>query len=173
VGQRLPVVIADDEAVVARLMSGSSTDQGGGKRRCVTGYTACGPNPPPPHVGPPVPPEVGGMAWMPPCSPRSNRSSHLQQSLMARLDRLGPAREVAQVGAAIGRDFSYELLKAVAGIEDGALQLALDRLADADILLVQGLPPNSDYRFKHALIQDAAYENLAQEPPSGLAPPRR
>jgi predicted ATPase len=84
----------------------------------------------------------------------------LQHSLMARLDRLGPAREVAQIGAVIGRDFSYALLGAVAGMDDTPLQAALDRLADADILLVQGLPPDADYRFKHALIQDAAYENL-------------
>jgi predicted ATPase len=84
----------------------------------------------------------------------------LQQSLTARLDRLGSARDVAQIGAVIGRDFSYALLRAVARMEDAPLQLALDRLAEADILLVQGLPPNSDYRFKHALIQDAAYENL-------------
>jgi class 3 adenylate cyclase/predicted ATPase len=90
----------------------------------------------------------------------TNIPATLQQSLTARLDRLGSAREVAQIGAVIGRDFSYALLRAVAGMEDALLQLALDRLAEADILLVQGLPPNSDYRFKHALIQDAAYENL-------------
>ena len=84
----------------------------------------------------------------------------LQQSLMARLDRLGPAREVAQIGSVIGRDISYALLRAVAGMDEAPLQAALDRLADADILLVQGLPPDADYRFKHALIQDAAYENL-------------
>jgi class 3 adenylate cyclase/predicted ATPase len=84
----------------------------------------------------------------------------LQQSLAARLDRLGPARDVAQIGAVIGRDFSYPLLRAVAGIEDGPLQTALERLAEADILLVRGLPPESEYRFKHVLIQDAAYENL-------------
>jgi class 3 adenylate cyclase/predicted ATPase len=84
----------------------------------------------------------------------------LQQSLMARLDRLGPAREVAQVGAVIGRDFSYALLRTVAEMEDTAMQAALDRLAEADILLVQGFPPDAAYRFKHALIQDAAYENL-------------
>ena len=84
----------------------------------------------------------------------------LQQSLTARLDRLGPAREVAQIGAVIGRDFSYLLLRAVAATEDAPLQAALERLAEADIVLVQGLPPDSDYRFKHALIQDAAYENL-------------
>jgi predicted ATPase len=84
----------------------------------------------------------------------------LQQSLTARLDRLGPAREVAQIGSVIGRDFSYALLHAVAAMDDASLQTALDRLADADILLVQGLPPDADYRFKHALIQDAAYDNL-------------
>ncbi len=60
----------------------------------------------------------------------------------------------------IGRGFSYALLREVAGMEDTALQAPLERLAEADILLVQGLPPDSDYRFKHALIQDAAYENL-------------
>jgi tetratricopeptide (TPR) repeat protein len=84
----------------------------------------------------------------------------LQQSLMARLDRLGPAREVAQIGSVIGRGFSYGLLRDVAGMEDAALQAALERLAEADIVLVPGTPPESDYRFKHALIQDAAYENL-------------
>ena len=84
----------------------------------------------------------------------------LQQSLMARLDRLGPAREVAQIASVIGRDLSYALLRAVSGVGDTPLQAALDRLVDADILLVQGLPPDADYRFKHALIQDAAYENL-------------
>ena len=95
--------------------------------------------------------EHGGIQTIPPT---------LQQSLTARLDRLGPAREVAQIGAVIGRGFSYALIRAVAGIEDAPLQTALERLADADILLVQGLPPEAYYRFKHALIQDAAYENL-------------
>jgi predicted ATPase len=84
----------------------------------------------------------------------------LQQSLMARLDRLGPAREVAQVGSVIGRGFSYGLLRTLAEMEDAPLQAALEQLVEADILLVQGFPPSSDYRFKHALIQDAAYENL-------------
>jgi predicted ATPase len=67
---------------------------------------------------------------------------------------------VAQIAAVIGRGFSYPLVRAVAKMEDEALQTALERLAEADILLVQGLPPESEYRFKHALIQDAAYENL-------------
>ena len=95
--------------------------------------------------------EQGGIQAIPPT---------LQQSLTARLDRLGPAREVAQIGAVIGRDFSYPLIRAVTEVEEPALQTALERLAEADILLVQGLPPESEYRFKHALIQDAAYENL-------------
>ena len=95
--------------------------------------------------------EQGGIQAIPPT---------LQQSLMARLDRLGPAREVAQVGAVIGRSFSYGLLSEIAGLEDATLQAALEKLADADILVVQGVPPESEYRFKHALIQDAAYENL-------------
>jgi predicted ATPase len=84
----------------------------------------------------------------------------LQQSLMARLDRLGPAREVAQIGSVIGRGFSYKLLLAVAGMDQARLEAALERLSDADIVLVEGVLPESDYRFKHALIQDAAYENL-------------
>src|SRR5215471_11609189 len=84
----------------------------------------------------------------------------LQQSLTARLDQLGPAREVAQIGAVIGRDFSYSLLRAAAEMGDTPLQTALERLAEADILLVQGASPESSYRFKHALIQEAAYENL-------------
>ena len=65
----------------------------------------------------------------------------LQQSLTARLDRLGPAREVAQIGAVIGRSFSYDLLHDVAGIADAALQAGLERTAEADILLVQGVSP--------------------------------
>src|SRR5262249_3361794 len=64
------------------------------------------------------------------------------------------------IGAVIGRGFSYPLIRAVAEVEDTALQAALERLAEADILLVQGLPPESEYRFKHALIQDAAFENF-------------
>jgi tetratricopeptide (TPR) repeat protein len=95
--------------------------------------------------------EQGGVQAIPPT---------LQQSLTARLDRLGSAREIAQIGAVVGRDFSYALLRAVAGMDDVPLRAALERLAEADILLVQGLPPDSDYRFKHALIQDAAHENL-------------
>ena len=78
--------------------------------------------------------EQGGIQAIPPT---------LQQSLMAQLDRLGTAREVAQIGSVIGRDFSYGLVRAVAGMEDVVLQESLERLAEADILLVQGLPPES------------------------------
>ena len=95
--------------------------------------------------------EQGGVQAIPPT---------LQQSLMARLDRLGPAREVAQIGSVIGRGFSYKLLKAVAGMDETPLEAALEKLSDADIVLVEGVLPESEYRFKHALIQDAAYENL-------------
>ena len=84
----------------------------------------------------------------------------LQQSLAARLDRLGPAREVAQIGAVLGRDFVYALLRDVAEIDEPALQASLDRLAEADLLFVEGAPPQANYRFKHALIQDAAYDSL-------------
>ena len=67
---------------------------------------------------------------------------------------------IAQIGAVIGRGFSYALVRAVARMRDAALQTALDRLAEADILLVEGVPPETGYRFKHALIQVAAYGNL-------------
>ena len=142
--------------------------------------------------------EAGGLQAIPPT---------LQQSLAARLDRLGEAREVAQIGAVLGRDFSFALLSAVAagpvaavddrgqtalnergysepavhrapvaavddrgsprhsalsesGYSDRGLQSALDRLVDADLLFVQGVGAQATYRFKHALIQDAAYESL-------------
>jgi predicted ATPase len=84
----------------------------------------------------------------------------LRQSLAARLDRLGEARETAQIGAVLGREFSFGLLLEVAAIENTVLRRALERLADADLLFVEGVPPQAAYRFKHALIQDAAYESL-------------
>jgi class 3 adenylate cyclase/predicted ATPase len=84
----------------------------------------------------------------------------LQQSLAARLDRLGDAREVAQIGAVLGRDFSYGLLQAVADRPSAVLDAGLEKLAEADLLFVEGTAPQSSYRFKHALIQDAAYESL-------------
>jgi class 3 adenylate cyclase len=84
----------------------------------------------------------------------------LHDSLMARLDRLGPAKEVIQVGAVIGSEFSYELLHAVHPLAEDDLQRALRTLADAELLYVRGIAPEATYLFKHALIRDAAYEAL-------------
>jgi class 3 adenylate cyclase/tetratricopeptide (TPR) repeat protein len=84
----------------------------------------------------------------------------LHDSLMARLDRLGSAKEVAQIGAVIGSEFSYELLHAVHPLAEADLQGSLRRLADAELIYVHGIPPEADYTFKHALIRDAAYEAL-------------
>jgi DNA-binding response OmpR family regulator/class 3 adenylate cyclase/predicted ATPase len=78
-------------------------------------------------------------------------------SLTARLDRLGPAKEIAQIGAAIGREFSYRLLAAVAPLSGPPLHAALAQLAAPELIFVRGEPPDSTYVFKHALIQDAAY----------------
>jgi predicted ATPase len=84
----------------------------------------------------------------------------LHDSLMARLDRLGSAKEVLQVGSVIGSEFSYKLLHAVYSLCDEALQSELQKLADADLLYVRGLAPEAIYQFKHALIRDTAYEAL-------------
>jgi len=84
----------------------------------------------------------------------------LHDSLMARLDRMGGGKEVAQVGAVIGGEFSYELLHAVYPIAEAELQAALHKLTDAELLYVRGIAPDATYRFKHALIRDAAYEAL-------------
>jgi AAA ATPase domain/Adenylate and Guanylate cyclase catalytic domain len=92
----------------------------------------------------------------------------LQASLMARLDRLGSAKEVAQIGAAIGREFSYALMAAVARAAEADLASALDRLTAAGLLFRQGVPPHSTYLFKHALVQDAAYGTLLREPRRAL-----
>jgi predicted ATPase len=82
---------------------------------------------------------------------------------MARLDRLGPAKEVAQIGAAIGREFSHALLAAVARKPEAELSAALERLIGAGLLSRQGVPPHATYLFKHALVQDAAYGTLLRE----------
>ena len=107
--------------------------------------------------------EYGGVQAIPPT---------LQQSLAARLDRLGAARETAQIGAVLGRSFSYALLHSVAAGGDGGsalgergdseagLHSALERLAESDILIAEGAGAQATYRFKHALIQDAAYDSL-------------
>jgi class 3 adenylate cyclase/predicted ATPase len=92
----------------------------------------------------------------------------LHASLMARLDRLGPAREVAQIGAAIGREFSHALLGVVAPKPEADLGSALNRLVAAGLLFRQGAPPHATYLFKHALVQDAAYGTLLREPRRAL-----
>src|SRR6202165_3936528 len=84
----------------------------------------------------------------------------LHDSLMARLDRLRPAKEVIQIGAVIGSEFSYELIHAVYPIAETDLQAALRTLTDAELLYVRGIAPDATYQFKHALIRDAAYEAL-------------
>src|SRR5258705_6046049 len=84
----------------------------------------------------------------------------LQGSLMARTGRLAAVKEVAQIGAAIGREFSYTLLRCVAGRDDLTLSAALGQLEEAELLLRRGTPPEATYSFKHALVQEAAYESL-------------
>jgi predicted ATPase len=79
---------------------------------------------------------------------------------MARLDRLATVKEVAQVGATLGREFSYEVLQAVSPVDATSLQQALAKLVEAAVLYQRGVPPQSRYTFKHALIQDAAYQSL-------------
>jgi predicted ATPase len=101
-------------------------------------------------------------------SPALAVPASLHASLMARLDRLGSAKEVAQIGAAIGREFSHPLLAAVAGKPEVELQSALDRLVEAGLLFKQGVPPHATYLFKHALVQDVAYGTLLREPRRAL-----
>src|SRR6188472_190467 len=101
-------------------------------------------------------------------SPALSVPASLQASLMARLDRLGPAKEVAQIGAAIGRQFSHALLASVVRQAAAELESALDRLVAAGLLFRQGVAPHAAYLFKHALVQDAAYGTLLREPRHAL-----
>jgi predicted ATPase/class 3 adenylate cyclase len=97
----------------------------------------------------------GGVAIPPLAIP-----STLQDSLMARLDRLAPVKEIAQLGATLGREFSYEMLHAVSPVDEGSLQQGLRQLVEAELIYQRGLPPHAVYIFKHALIQDTAYQSL-------------
>ena len=92
----------------------------------------------------------------------------LHASLMARLDRLGPAKEMAQIGAVIGREFSHALLAAVAHKDENGVRSGLDALTSAGLLFRQGVPPSATYLFKHALVRDAAYGTLLREPRRAL-----
>ena len=101
-------------------------------------------------------------------SPNAAVPASLHASLMSRLDRLGSAKEVAQIGAAIGREFSHALLAAVVRKPEAELNTALDRLIQSGLLFRQGVPPHASYLFKHALVQDAAYGTLLREPRRAL-----
>ena len=101
-------------------------------------------------------------------SPALAVPSSLHASLMARLDRLAPAKELAQIGAAIGREFSHPLLAAVVRKPRAELKTALDRLISAGLLIRQGGAPYTTYAFKHVLVRDAAYSTLLREPRRAL-----
>jgi class 3 adenylate cyclase len=99
--------------------------------------------------------------------------SSLRDSLMARLDRLAPVKEVAQIGAAIGREFSYELLAAVAHRGGAELRSAVDQLIAAGLVFRRGTPPRESFIFKHALVQDARLQHPLARPAPGIARPYR
>ena len=108
----------------------------------------------------------GAAAVLP--SPALAVPASLHASLMARLDRVGPAKEIAQIGATLGRKFSHPLLAAVVRKPEAEFASALDRLIAAGLLFQQGVPPHATYLFKHALVQDAAYGTLLREPRRAL-----
>ena len=108
--------------------------------------------------------EQGGVQAIPPT---------LQQSLAARLDRLGSAREIAQIGAVLGRSFSHALLQAVAGLDEPALRAALDRLADAELLFVEGVAPHAQLSLQARADPGRRLRQPVEEPPPDAAPPRR
>src|SRR5207344_3199209 len=84
----------------------------------------------------------------------------LRDSLLARLDRLAPVKEIAQIGACIGREFSYELLACISTLSTEQLDASLRKLTEAGLVYRRGTPPDATYTFKHALVQDAAYDSL-------------
>jgi len=94
-----------------------------------------------------------------PLPPRAIPST-IQDSLMARLDQLGPYKDLAQLGSVIGRQFSYDLMAAIASMEEARLQESLGALVDSELMFSRGTPPEAQYTFKHALVRDAAYESL-------------
>jgi predicted ATPase len=103
--------------------------------------------------------------------PHPSVPATLHASLMARLDRLGSAaRDVAQAGAAIGREFGYALLTSVTDLSKPQLRKALDRLTNSGLLFARGTPPQSSYIFKHTLLQDAAHAHCCAAGASGCTP---
>jgi predicted ATPase len=104
--------------------------------------------------------EEPGEAWRAALMFQLGIPATLHDALMARLDRLNAAKEIAQLSATLGRDFSYELLQAVSPLDETVLQQGLRQLVEAELLYQRGLPPQARYVFKHALIQDAAYQSL-------------
>ena len=103
--------------------------------------------------------QAGGYTLVGPLPSRAIPAT-LYDTLMARLDRLGPAKQVAQLGAVMGREFAHALIQAVALVDEATLHPALGRLVEAELLYQRGLPPHATYLFKHALIQEAAYQSL-------------
>ena len=98
----------------------------------------------------------------------------LHDALMARLDRLSAqAKTVAQIGAALGREFSHELLTAVAQLSANELDHALAELTSAELVFSRGVPPEATYNFKHALVQDAAHQSLLKEPAAAASSDHR
>jgi predicted ATPase len=88
--------------------------------------------------------------------------STLHASLLARLDRLSAVKDVAQIGAVIGREFSYPVIAAAAALPEQSLKDALSRLVTAELIYQRGVPPDATYQFKHALVQDASYASLVR-----------
>jgi class 3 adenylate cyclase/predicted ATPase len=103
--------------------------------------------------------EAGGYRLEGPLPPLAIPTT-LQDSLMARLDRLAPVKEIGQIGAAIGREFSYSMMREVVGRDEPSLKDALAKLEQAELVFRRGEPPEAVYSFKHALVRDAAYESL-------------
>jgi predicted ATPase len=101
----------------------------------------------------PAPPDGGEL-------PELEIPETLQDSLMARLDALGPVKELAQLGAVLGREFSYDLLLAVSPLKDAELRAALAKAVREELFYQRGIPPEASYLFKHALLRDAAYQSV-------------
>ena len=104
--------------------------------------------------------EVDGRYELTRALPEFAIPATIQDSLTARLDRLAPVREIAQFAAVLGREFSYELIKAIAPFDGNALDDGLKQLVDAELVSQRGVPPHADYRFRHALVRDTAYQSL-------------